>query len=81
MEIGQKLPKSGWTATARILRPQLHVGQAGDDNTFASLQTNGANIVSFTSSSSLQRARARLVSICDEMRVDCKAIPESPNTK
>ncbi len=53
------------------------VGQAGDDNTFASLQDNGSNIVTWNLQfvPSNQRTRT-LVSICDEMREDCKQIPE-----
>ena len=53
------------------------VGQAGDDNTFASLQTNGSNIISFNINlvPSDQREEG-LAQICDEMRADCKAIPE-----
>jgi HAE1 family hydrophobic/amphiphilic exporter-1 len=53
------------------------VGQAGDNNTFASLSDNGAHIASFN----LQfipsnRRKKGLVQICDEMREDCKAMPE-----
>jgi len=53
------------------------VGQAGDDNTFASLQTNGSHIISFNINlvPSDQREEG-LAQICDEMREDCKAIPE-----
>ena len=53
------------------------VGQAGDNNTFASLQSNGSNIISWNIQFVPSNKRDRsLVSICDEMREDCKAIPE-----
>ncbi|MCH5176467.1 MAG: efflux RND transporter permease subunit [Prevotellaceae bacterium] len=53
------------------------VGQAGDNNTFASLSDNGSHIASFNIRfvPSNQRAKG-LIAICDEMREDCKAIPE-----
>jgi len=53
------------------------VGQAGDNNTFASLQTNGANIISFNMNlvPSNQR-KITLAAVCDEMRKDCKNTPE-----
>ena len=53
------------------------VGQAGDDNTFASLQTSGSHIISFNIMMVPSNQRDRtLASICDEMRMDCKEIPE-----
>jgi len=53
------------------------VGQAGDNNTFASLSDNGAHIISFNIMMvpSDQREKG-LATICDEMRADLKAIPE-----
>ena len=53
------------------------VGQAGDNNTFASLQNNGSNIASFNIQFVPSNERKQgLVSICDEMREDCKSLPE-----
>ena len=53
------------------------VGQAGDDNTFASLNDNGTHIISFNIMMVPSNKRDRtLASICDEMRADLKAIPE-----
>ncbi len=53
------------------------VGQAGDDNTFASLNDNGTHIISFNIMMVPSNKRERtLASICDEMRADLKAIPE-----
>lgn len=53
------------------------VGQAGDNNTFASLSDNGSHIISFNIMMvpSDQREKG-LATICDEMRADLKAIPE-----
>ena len=53
------------------------VGQAGDNNTFASLSDNGSHIISFNIKMvpSTQRVKG-LATICDEMRADLKAIPE-----
>ncbi len=53
------------------------IGQAGDNNTFASLNSNGSNIISFNMMFVPSNERDRgLAEICDEMRLDCKAIPE-----
>ena len=53
------------------------VGQAGDNNTWASLSDNGTHIASFNIQFVPSNERDRgLVSICDEMREDCKGIPE-----
>ncbi|MBQ1676497.1 MAG: efflux RND transporter permease subunit, partial [Bacteroidaceae bacterium] len=53
------------------------VGQAGDDNTFASLRDNGSHIISFNVQMIPSNEREKgLAQICDEMRADCKAIPE-----
>ncbi|MCQ2195927.1 MAG: efflux RND transporter permease subunit [Bacteroidaceae bacterium] len=53
------------------------VGQAGDNNTFASLSDNGSHIISFNilMVPSNEREKA-LTTICDEMRADLRAIPE-----
>lgn len=78
LEIGQKVAKVWMDRYGKDLEAiNFTVGQAGDDNTFASLQSNGANIVSFNVLFVPSNERERgLVAICDEMRVDCKAIPE-----
>ena len=53
------------------------VGQAGDNNTWASLQSNGSHIISFNLNYVASNKRDKgLVAICDEMREDCKKIPE-----
>ncbi len=53
------------------------VGQAGDDNTFASLSDNGSHIISFNIMMVPSNKRAKgLAVICDEMRADLKQIPE-----
>ena len=53
------------------------VGQAGDNNTFASLQTSGSHIISFNIMMVPSNKRPMgLAEICDEMRADLKQIPE-----
>ncbi len=53
------------------------VGQAGDNNTFASLQSNGSHIISFNLNFVPSNKRnIKLITICDEMREDCKKTPE-----
>ena len=53
------------------------VGQAGDNNTFASLRSNGSHIISFNLNFVPSNKRDKgLVVICDEMREDCKKVPE-----
>lgn len=53
------------------------VGQAGDNNTFASLSDNGSHIISFNIMMVPSDERDKgLALICDEMRSDLKAIPE-----
>ncbi|MBR6287243.1 MAG: efflux RND transporter permease subunit [Bacteroidaceae bacterium] len=53
------------------------VGQAGDNNTWASLQSNGTHIISFNIQMVPSNQRDKgLAEICDEMRKDCKAVPE-----
>ena len=53
------------------------VGQAGDNNTFASMSSNGDYLISYniTLVPSNER-KIRLAQVCDEMREDCKKIPE-----
>lgn len=53
------------------------VGQAGDNNTFASLSDNGTHIISFNIKMVPSNQREKgLAQICDEMRADLKKIPE-----
>ena len=53
------------------------VGQAGDNNTFASLRSNGSHIISFNLNFVPSNERDKgLVAICDEMREDCRKVPE-----
>ncbi len=53
------------------------VGQAGDNNTFASLQDNGSHIISFNILMVRSDEREKgLATICDEMRADLRTIPE-----
>ncbi|MDO5446685.1 MAG: efflux RND transporter permease subunit [Prevotellaceae bacterium] len=53
------------------------VGQAGEDNTFASLRDNGSHIISYNIKFVDSNKRdIGLVEICDQMRADCKAVPE-----
>ena len=53
------------------------VGQAGDNNTFASLSDNGSHIISFNIMMVPSNQRDKgLAAICDEMRDDLKQIPE-----
>ena len=53
------------------------VGQAGDNSVFASLQSNGSNIISFNLNFIPSNKRSKgLIKICDEMREDCKKMPE-----
>ncbi|MBR1379369.1 MAG: efflux RND transporter permease subunit [Bacteroidaceae bacterium] len=53
------------------------IGQAGDNNTFASLRSSGSHIISFNVSFCPSNERSEgLAQLCDEMRADCKAIPE-----
>ncbi|MBQ2298890.1 MAG: efflux RND transporter permease subunit [Bacteroidaceae bacterium] len=53
------------------------VGQAGDNNTFASLSDNGSHIISYNIMMVPSDEREKgLAAICDEMRADLKQIPE-----
>ena len=53
------------------------IGQAGDNNAFASLRSSGSHIISFNVSFCPSNERSvGLAQLCDEMRADCKKIPE-----
>ncbi len=53
------------------------VGQAGDNDTYSSLSDNGSHIISFNISMVPSNKRSiGLAQVCDEMRADCKEIPE-----
>ena len=53
------------------------IGQAGDNNTFASMRSSGSHIISFNISFCPSNEReVGLAALCDEMRDDCKKIPE-----
>ena len=58
-------------------RCNFTVGQAGDSNAFASLQSNGSHIISFNIMMVPSNERSiGLAQICDEMRADLKQMPE-----
>jgi HAE1 family hydrophobic/amphiphilic exporter-1 len=58
------------------------VGQAGDDNTYASMSDNGTHIISFNISLCDPGDRSRSLSeICDLMREDLRAYPEFKETQ
>ncbi len=60
-----------------LLACNFTVGQADDDNTFASMRDNGSHIISFNIRMVDSNKRKKgLAEICDEMRADLKAIPE-----
>ncbi len=77
-DIAQQLAKTWMDRYGSILKAcNFTVGQAGDNNTFASLQNNGSNIASFNIQFVPSNEREQgLAAICDEMREDCKALPE-----
>ena len=55
----------------------FRVGQADEDNVFASMSSNGSHIISFNISFvPLTEREIGLETICDEMRADIKNIPE-----
>lgn len=55
----------------------FRVGQADENNVFASLSDNGSHIISFNISFvPLDEREISLAEICDQMRADLKAIPE-----
>ena len=58
-------------------RCNFTVGQAGDSNAFASLQSSGSHIISFNIMMVPSNERSiGLAQICDEMRADLKQMPE-----
>jgi HAE1 family hydrophobic/amphiphilic exporter-1 len=65
-----------------MLACNFRVGQAGDDNAYASMQDNGNNIISFTINlvPSNQR-KIGLQQVCDEMRRDCRDYPDLVKTQ
>ena len=55
----------------------FRVGQADEDNVFASMSSNGSHIISFNISFvPLTERETGLETICDQMRADIKNIPE-----
>lgn len=55
----------------------FRVGQAGDDDTYSSLSDNGSHIISFNINMVPSNKRSiGLTEVCDEMRADCKEMPE-----
>ena len=76
--IGKQLANTWMERYGKILNAcNFTVGQAGDNNTFASLSSNGSHIISFNISFCPSNKRKEgLAQLCDEMRADCKAIPE-----
>lgn len=55
----------------------FRVGQADENNVFASLSDNGSHIISFNISFvTLDKRDISLAEICDQMRADIKKIPE-----
>jgi len=77
-EVADQLTKTWMERYGKDMRVcNFTVGQAGDDNTFASLQSNGSNIISFNINMVPSNEREKgLAQICDEMREDCANIPE-----
>ncbi len=88
MPIGTRVEKSEALAKSLVKKWQdrygdmletcnFTVGQAGDNNTFASLSDNGSHIISFNIMFVKSNKRdVGLAALCDEMRADLKAIPE-----
>ncbi len=61
----------------KLINCNFTIGQAGDNNTFASLSSNGSHIISYNMKFCPSNERKEpLAQICDEMRADCKAMPE-----
>lgn len=53
------------------------VGKASDDNTFASMQSNGTNIIRFNIKLvDMDQRKIGLAQVCDEMRADLRQIPD-----
>ena len=88
LPIGTRVEKSEEVAKSLVAKWQerygkdiqscnFTVGQAGDNNTFASLSDNGTHIISFNIMMVPSNKREKgLALICDEMRADLKQIPE-----
>lgn len=88
MPIGTRVEKSEALAKSLVEKWQnrygammetcnFTVGQAGDNNTFASLSDNGSHIISYNIMFVKSDKRdIGLATLCDEMRADLKAIPE-----
>lgn len=88
MPIGTRVEKSEELAKSLVKKWQdrygdmmencnFTVGQAGDNNTFASLSDNGTHIISYNIMFVKSNKRDKgLAAICDEMRADLKQIPE-----
>ena len=77
-EIAEKMTsmwKERYGSNLRVIN--YRVGQAGDSNTFASMNSNGDYLISFniTLVPSNER-KIGLAQVCDEMREDCKKVPE-----
>lgn len=55
----------------------FRVGQAGENDTFSSLSDNGSHIISFNMNLIPSNQRdITLMRVCDEMRADCRNMPE-----
>lgn len=77
-ELAQRMTnmwKERYGSNLRVIN--YRVGRAGDSNTFASMNSNGDYLISFniTLVPSNQR-KIGLAKVCDEMREDCKNVPE-----
>lgn len=77
-----RLQKEWLEKYPEILVCNFRVGQADSDNVFASLQDNGAHIVSFNMRLSNPEDRKRtMMEIGDKMREDLQAYPEFSKTQ
>lgn len=77
-EIADKLTKKWLDRYGKDMKVcNYSVGQAGDNNTFASLSESGSHLIKYNIMFVPSNERkVGLVQICDEMRADCRAIPE-----
>ena len=77
-EVAEMLTETWMTRYEGILEVcNYTVGQAGDNNTWASLSSNGSHIISFNINFCPSNQRKEgLAALCDEMRADCRKIPE-----
>lgn len=73
--IAQKFTKMWMQRYGDILEVcNFTVGQAGDNNTFASLNSNGSHIISYNIKfCPSDKRKEKLADICDEMRADCRS--------